>query len=86
MHYEIEAIHSFTDGNGRMGRVWQNVVLSQRQPIFAWMPIETIIYEHQQRYYDVLALADKQNSSNVFIEFMLDVILETLHKYPKKGL
>ncbi|WP_187378552.1 MULTISPECIES: Fic family protein [Oceanobacillus] len=84
MHYEIEAIHPFEDGNGRMGRFWQNVILSQWQPIFAWIPIETIIYEHQQRYYDVLALADKDNNSTDFIEFMLDVILETLQNYPKR--
>ena len=67
-----------------MGRFWQNVILSQWQPIFAWIPIETIIYEHQQRYYDVLALADKDNNSTDFIEFMLDVILETLQNYPKR--
>ena len=84
MHYETEEIHLFADGNVRMRRFWQNVVLSQWQPIFTWIPIETIIYEHQQRFYYILAIADKQNSSNVFIEFMLDVMVETLHKYPKK--
>ncbi|GGP15569.1 Fic family protein [Oceanobacillus neutriphilus] len=84
IHYEIEAIHPFEDGNGRIGRFWQNVILSGWQPIFAWIPFETIIYEHQQQYYDVLALADKDNNSTKFIEFMLDVILETLQKYPKK--
>ena len=80
-HYEIEMIHPFEDGNGRMGRLWQTVILANWHPIFTWLPIETIIYEHQQTYYDVLGQADKENSSNLFIEFMLDIILETFIAY-----
>ncbi|MCL1950900.1 MAG: Fic family protein [Turicibacter sp.] len=80
-HYEIETIHPFADGNGRMGRLWQTVILANWNPIFAWIPIETIIYEHQAAYYNVLAQADKLNDSTVFIEFMLNVILETLIAY-----
>ena len=80
-HYEIEMIHPFEDGNGRMGRLWQTVVLSNWNPIFAWIPIETIIFENQQAYYEALGLADKANESTPFIEFMLDVILETLIAY-----
>lgn len=80
-HYEIEMIHPFEDGNGRMGRLWQTVILANWNPIFAWIPIETIIFENQQAYYDALGRADKENESNFFIEFMLDTILETLNSY-----
>ena len=80
-HYEIETIHPFEDGNGRMGRLWQTVILANWNPIFAWIPIETIIYENQQAYYDALGHADKESESNSFIEFMLDIILETLITY-----
>ena len=74
-------IHPFEDGNGRMGRLWQNVILANWNPLFSWIPIETIIYENQQQYYKVLAQADRNNNSTVFIEFMLGVILETLLAY-----
>lgn len=80
-HYEIETIHPFEDSNGRMGRLWQTVILANWHPIFAWIPIETMIYENQQAYYDVLGLADRENESTPFIDFMLDVILETLNAY-----
>lgn len=80
-HYEIEMIHPFEDGNGRMGRLWQNVILAHWNPLFSWIPIETIIYENQQKYYKVLAQADKANDSTVFIEFMLEIILQTLLEY-----
>ncbi len=79
--YEIEMIHPFEDGNGRMGRLWQNVILANWNPLFSWIPIETIIYENQQQYYKALAQADRNNNSTVFIEFMLGVILETLLAY-----
>jgi len=80
-HYEIEAIHPFADGNGRMGRLWQTVILANYKPIFAWIPIETVIYDNQASYYEVLSKADKTNDSSVFIDFMLDVILQTLKEY-----
>lgn len=80
-HYEIETIHPYEDGNGRMGRLWQSVILSNWNPIFAWIPIETIVHEHQDAYYQELALADSTNDSSRFIEFMLDIILETLNEY-----
>lgn len=82
-HYEIETIHPFEDGNGRMGRLWQTVILSKWNPIFAWIPIETMIYEHQEAYYEALRVADKENDSSAFIEFMLDIILKTLIAYKK---
>lgn len=81
VHYEIEMIHPFSDGNGRIGRLWQNVILSQWNQIFAWIPIETIVYAHQNQYYQVLAQADQANDSTVFVEFMLNVILKTLESY-----
>lgn len=81
LHYEIEMIHPFSDGNGRMGRLWQSVLLSRWDPLFAWLPIETIVYQHQQDYYAVLRQADKMANSTLFIEFMLDRILETLNRY-----
>ena len=78
IHYEIEVIHPFSDGNGRLGRLWQNVILTEWNQIFAWIPIETIIYENQQGYYDAISLANKNNDGAVFIEFMLTAIHETL--------
>ena len=80
-HFEIETIHPFEDGNGRIGRLWQTVILANWNSIFAWIPIETIIYENQEAYYDALAKADRANDSSEFIEFMLDIILETLIAY-----
>ncbi|WP_373098951.1 MULTISPECIES: Fic family protein [Pasteurellaceae] len=80
IHYEIEMIHPFADGNGRMGRLWQNVILTHWNPIFAWLPVETMVYAHQAEYYHVLALADAENDSTVFIEFILTMILATLNE------
>lgn len=79
-HYEIETIHPFADGNGRMGRLWQTVILANWNPIFAWIPIETLIYENQRDYYKVLEQVDQETNSNRFIEFMLAIILKTLKK------
>jgi Fic family protein len=85
-HYEIEVIHPFEDGNGRIGRLWQTVILANWNPLFAWLPIETIIYKNQQAYYEALGKADSENNSNYFIEFMLDIILQALiaHKNSDK--
>ncbi len=81
VHYEIENIHPFEDGNGRMGRLWQTIILSSWNSLFAWIPVETIIYEHQEEYYQMLRRADMNNDSTVFIEFMLEIILITLNDY-----
>lgn len=81
VHFELEIIYPFSDGNGRMGRLWQSLILSKWQGIFEWIPIETLVYENQQEYYDVLAKGNKDNDSACFIEFMLDVILKTLKEY-----
>lgn len=81
VHFELEMIHPFEDGNGRMGRLWQSLIFYQWQDIFEWIPVETVIYKHQQAYYDSLSLSNHQNDATVFIEFMLDAILETLQDY-----
>ncbi len=77
-HYEFEFIHPFTDGNGRMGRLWQTVLLRQQYPVFDYLPIEKLIKDRQQEYYNTLALCDKQGESTLFIEFMLSIIEEAL--------
>ena len=77
-HYEFEFIHPFIDGNGRMGRLWQTLMLTQWKPLFADMPLESVIKTHQQNYYQALGSADSSADSTVFIEFMLKSILQTL--------
>ncbi len=77
-HYEFEFIHPFSDGNGRMGRLFQTCLLSSKEEIFAYLPIESIIKERQQEYYEAIAKCNKAGNSNIFIEFMLDAILETI--------
>ena len=73
-HYEFEFIHPFNDGNGRTGRLWQTVLLASWKPIFAWIPIESIIKNNQEEYYKAITLSTSQGKSNIFILFMLDVI------------
>lgn len=73
-HYEFEFIHPFNDGNGRTGRFWQTALLASWKPIFAWIPIESIIKNNQEAYYNAIALSTSQGKSDIFVEFMLDVI------------
>ncbi len=73
-HYEFEFIHPFNDGNGRMGRFWQTALLASWKPIFEWLPIESIIKDNQQDYYNAISLSTSQGKSNAFIMFMLNVI------------
>ena len=77
-HYEFEFIHPFIDGNGRMGRMWQTLLLMQWNPIFAWIPVESIVKEHQQEYYDVIAQSDSEANSTSFIAFMLRCLKQAL--------
>ena len=79
-HYEFEFIHPFADGNGRMGRMWNTLLLYQWKPIFAWLPIETLIRERQQAYYAALAQADQTADATPFVEFLLTVIYDTLRE------
>ncbi|MDR1985172.1 MAG: Fic family protein [Prevotellaceae bacterium] len=84
VHFEIEFIHPFMDGNGRIGRLWQTLILSQWNELFAWLPVETVVYENQQGYYDALQAAEKTANSEVFIEFMLNSILQALEELPTR--
>ncbi len=77
-HYEMEFIHPFEDGNGRMGRFWQTRILMNVNPIFEFVPIEKLIKDHQKEYYNVLTISDNSGESTVFIEFMLDIINQAL--------
>jgi Fic family protein len=78
-HYELEFIHPFMDGNGRMGRLWQTLLLSKHHPVFSSLPFETIIRDTQQDYYNALAASDKLGQSTPFIFYMLEVIDESLN-------
>ena len=79
-HYEFEFVHPFTDGNGRVGRLWQTVILSRFNPVFSYLPIEEEIKKRRQEYYDALGMSDNAGNSTAFIEFMLHVIDESLEK------
>lgn len=88
-HYEMEFIHPFLDGNGRMGRLWQTLILMTEYPVFEFLPFETLISKTQAEYYRSLALSDKSGKSTAFIEYMLGVIeksLETLLNYNNRVL
>ena len=77
-HYEFEFIHPFADGNGRMGRLWQSLILSQWQPLLAQLPVESMIYDYQKEYYQAINQSTGQADSAPFIHFMLTVILQTI--------
>ena len=80
-HYEFEIIHPFPDGNGRMGRMWQTLLLYQWKEIFAWLPVETIVYERQQEYYSALGRSNDADDCTEFLQFMLQAIWDTLEKH-----
>ncbi len=77
-HYEFEFIHPFSDGNGRLGRMWQSLILSKWNPLFGDFPVESQVFEHQAAYYQALEESTRQADSAPFITFMLGMILDTL--------
>ncbi len=77
-HYELELIHPFADGNGRIGRLWHTLLLAQWKPMFAWLPVESIIHDRQNEYYNAINRSNFEGESTAFIEFMLSAIKEAL--------
>ncbi len=81
-HYELEFIHPFADGNGRMGRLWQTLILAQWRPLFYHLPIESIVCRNQAAYYEAIAATTKITDASPFIDFMLQCILDALTETP----
>ena len=77
-HYEFEFIHPFADGNGRIGRLWQSLILGKLNPIFEHLPVENMVYSNQQAYYDAINKSSDIGDSGPFIDFMLQEIFDTL--------
>jgi Fic family protein len=84
-HYEFEFIHPFSDGNGRLGRMWHSLLLGHWQELFFWLPMEELIQSRQKEYYDALGAADRQADSTGFVELMLEIIRDSLREVTVVG-
>lgn len=84
-HYEFEFIHPFSDGNGRIGRLWHSLLLAKWKALFFWLPVEELIQAWQKEYYDALGAADAQADSAGFVELILEIIRDTLRKINVAG-
>lgn len=80
VHYELEAIHPFIDGNGRIGRLWHTLILSKSYPVFAWLPVESIIQKRQNEYYTAINNCNLSGDSTEFIAFMLSAVKTALQE------
>lgn len=78
LHYEIETIHPFEDGNGRMGRLWQTLILATWKPLFAWIPMETVLFQNRPQYYQAIEDSREVNDSGIFLEFTLAALFDTI--------
>ena len=81
-HYEFEFIHPFEDGNGRMGRLWQSLILTRWKPLFADVPVESLIHARQSEYYEAIRESSSRGESTPFIVFTLETILEVVREFP----
>ena len=80
-HYEFEFIHPFEDGNGRMGRLWQTLILTRWKPLFAYVPVESLVHARQSEYYDAIRDSSAQGESTPFIVFVLEAVLEAVRGF-----
>lgn len=85
-HYEFEFIHPFSDGNGRMGRLWQSLILGRLHPLFEHLPVENMVYANQEAYYNAIEKSTAASDSAPFIDFMLQEILNTLKNHQGSSL
>ena len=80
-HYEFEFIHPFSDGNGRLGRLWQSLILTKLHPLFQHLPIETMVHDRQMEYYQAINASNAKNDCGIFVDFMLNEILNALKQH-----
>ena len=83
-HYEFEFIHPFEDGNGRIGRLWQTLILTRWKPLFADVPVESLVHARQSAYYEAIRQSSAKGESTPFIVFMLEAILDAVISTPQE--